>query len=160
MEEDLKNDLGYLSKEVEANEALNQIRLITVVQGDPKSVYRRIPELNGLMDKVREGHGRLLDSKRAELLEMIRQCMEEIHTLSDGNTNCTDLVRKADAHFDEQKKKISELQSLVLLDGLVSQIWSYKDEICRTHRNSKTAAKAYPAKTAGYPGKACTQKSD
>ena len=130
MEEDLKNDLGYLSKEVEANEALNQIRLITVVQGDPKSVYRRIPELNGLMDKVREGHGRLLDSKRAELLEMIRQCMEEIHTLSDGNTNCTDLVRKADAHFDEQKKKISELQKLVLLDGLVSQIWSYKDEIC------------------------------
>ena len=158
MEEDLKNDLGYLSKEVEANEALNQIRLITVVQGDPKSVYRRIPELNGLMDKVREGHGRLLDSKRAELLEMIRQCMEEIHTLSDGNTNCTDLVRKADAHFDEQKKKISELQKLVLLDGLVSQIWSYKDEICERIEISKQPPKPTPKKQLDTPAKSAPKK--
>ena len=51
--------------------------MITVVQSDPKSIYRRIPELNGLMDKVREGHGRLLDGKRAELLEIIRQCMKK-----------------------------------------------------------------------------------
>ena len=158
MEEDLKNDLGYLSKEVEANEALNQIRLITVVQGDPKSVYRRIPELNGLMDKVREGHGRLLDSKRAELLEMIRQCMEEIHTLSDGNTNCTDLVRKADAYFDEQKKKISELQSLVLLDGLVSQIWSYKDEICERIEIAKQPPKPTPKKQPDTPAKPAPKK--
>ena len=35
-EEDLKNDLNYLRKEEEANEALNQIRLITVVQSDPE----------------------------------------------------------------------------------------------------------------------------
>ena len=158
MEEDLKNDLGYLSKEVEANEALNQIRLITVVQGDPKSVYRRIPELNGLMDKVREGHGRLLDSKRAELLEMIRQCMEEIHTLSDGNTNCTDLVRKADANFDQQKKKISELQSLVLLDGLVSQIWSYKDEICERIEIVKQPPKPTPQKQPDTPAKPAPKK--
>ena len=158
MEEDLKNDLGYLSKEVEANEALNQIRLITVVQGDPKSVYRRIPELNGLMDKVREGHGRLLDSKRAELLEMIRQCMEEIHTLSDGNTNCTDLVRKADAYFDEQKKKISELQSLVLLDGLVSQIWSYKDEICERIEIAKQPPKPTPKKQPDTPANPAPKK--
>lgn len=158
MEEDLKNDLGYLSKEVEANEALNQIRLITVVQGDSKSVYRRIPELNGLMDKVREGHGRLLDSKRAELLEMIRQCMEEIHTLSDGNTNCTDLVRKADANFDQQKKKISELQSLVLLDGLVSQIWSYKDEICERIEIVKQPPKPTPQKQPDTPAKPTPKK--
>lgn len=158
MEEDLKNDLGYLSKEVEANEALNQIRLITVVQGDPKSVYRRIPELNGLMDKVQEGHGRLLDSKRAELLEMIRQCMEEIHTLSDGNTNCTDLVRKADANFDQQKKKISELQSLVLLDGLVSQIWSYKDEICERIEIVKQPPKPTPQKQPDTPAKPAPKK--
>lgn len=158
MEEDLKNDLGYLSKEVEANEALNQIRLITVVQGDPKSVYRRIPELNGLMDKVREGHSRLLDSKRAELLEMIRQCMEEIHTLSDGNTNCTDLVRKADANFDQQKKKISELQSLVLLDGLVSQIWSYKDEICERIEIVKQPPKPTPQKQPDTPAKPAPKK--
>lgn len=130
MEEDLKNDLNYLKKEEEANEALNQIRLITVVQSDPKSIYRRIPELNGLMDKVREGHGRLLDGKRAELLEIIRQCMEEVHTLSNGDVSCMELVKKGDTFFDQQKGKIRELQSLALLDGLVPQIWSYKDDLC------------------------------
>ena len=130
MEEDLKNDLNYLRKEEEANEALNQIRLITVVQSDPKSIYRRIPELNGLMDKVREGHGRLLDDKRAELLEIIRQCMEEVHTLSNGDVSCMELVKKGDTFFDQQKGKIRELQSLALLDGLVPQIWSYKDDLC------------------------------
>ena len=130
MEEDLKNDLNYLRKEEEANEALNQIRLITVVQSDPKSIYRRIPELNGLMDKVREGHGRLLDGKRAELLEIIRQCMEEVHTLSNGDVSCMELVKKGDTFFDQQKGRIRELQSLALLDGLVPQIWSYKDDLC------------------------------
>ena len=137
MEEDLKNDLNYLRKEEEANEALNQIRLITVVQSDPKSIYRRIPELNGLMDKVREGHGRLLDDKRAELLEIIRQCMAEVHTLSDGNVDCTELVKKADTYFDQQKTKINELQNLALLDGLVPQIWSYKDDICERIETAK-----------------------
>ena len=130
MEEDLKNDLNYLRKEEEANEALNQIRLITVVQSDPKSIYRRIPELNGLMDKLREGHGRLLDGKRAYLLEIIRQCMEEVHTLSNGDVSCMELVKKGDTFFDQQKSKIRELQSLALLDGLVPQIWSYKDDLC------------------------------
>ena len=130
MEEDLKNDLNYLRKEEEANEALNQIRLITVVQSDPKSIYRRIPELNGLMDKVREGHGRLLDDKRAELLEIIRQCMEEVHTLSNGDVSCMELVKKGDTFFEQQKGKIQELQSLALLDGLIPQIWSYKDDLC------------------------------
>lgn len=137
MEDDLRNDLHYLSKETEANDALNQIRLITVVENDPKNIYRRIPELNGLMEKVREGHGRLLDSKRAELLEIVRQCMAEVHTLSDGNVDCAELVRKADTYFDQQKKKISELQSLALLDGLVPQIWSYKDDICERIETAK-----------------------
>lgn len=141
MEDDLRNDLHYLSKETEANDALNQIRLITVVESDPRNIYRRIPELNGLMEKVREGHDRLLASKRAELLEIVRQCMAEVHTLSDGNVDCAELVRKADTYFDQQKKKINELQSLALLDGLVPQIWSYKDDICERIETAKKPPK-------------------
>ena len=153
MEDDLRNDLHYLSKETEANDALNQIRLITVVENDPKNIYRRIPELNGLMEKVREGHGRLLDSKRAELLEIVRQCMAEVHTLSDGNVDCAELVRKADTYFDQQKKKISELQSLALLDGLVPQIWSYKDDICDRIETAKQPPKPVEKKQPDTPAK-------
>ena len=158
MEEDLKNDLNYLRKEEEANEALNQIRLITVVQSDPKSIYRRIPELNGLMDKVREGHGRLLDGKRAELLEIIRQCMEEVHTLSNGDVSCMELVKKGDTFFDQQKSKIRELQSLALLDGLVPQIWSYKDDLCDHIEIAKKPPEPVQPKKPDAPAKPAPKK--
>lgn len=158
MEEDLKNDLNYLRKEEEANEALNQIRLITVVQSDPKSIYRRIPELNGLMDKVREGHCRLLDDKRAELLEIIRQCMEEVHTLSNGDVSCMELVKKGDTFFDQQKSKIQELQSLALLDGLVPQIWSYKDDLCDHIEIAKKPPKPVQPKKSDAPVKPAPKK--
>ena len=75
MESDLRNDLSYLQQDEQTNTALNQIRMITVIQGDSKQVYKRIPELNGLMNTVKEGHGKLLDAKRADLLEIVRQCM-------------------------------------------------------------------------------------
>lgn len=128
MEAELRNDLSYLQKEEEANQALNQIRKITVVEAGQNNVYKRIPELNGLMDTVREGHGRLLEAKRAEILEIIRQCLSEIHITGAGHTQCSNLLGRADKYFDQQKERVAELESLQLLDGLVPQMWSYKDE--------------------------------
>ena len=128
MEADLRNDLSYLQKEEEANQALNQIRKITVVDAGQSSVYRRIPELNGLMDIVREGHGRLLEAKRAEILEIIRQCLSEIHTLAGDVHEARAISERADKFFDQQKARVAELESLQLLDGLVPQMWGYKDD--------------------------------
>ena len=65
MEEDLRNELDYLSHEPEANEALNQIRRFVYVQGGFD--YKKIPMLNEWMTTVREGHTRLLRAKREEL---------------------------------------------------------------------------------------------
>ena len=128
MEAELRNDLSYLQKEDEANQALNQIRKITVVDAGQSSVYRRIPELNGLMDTVREGHGRLLEAKRAEILEIIRQCLSEIHTLAGDVYDARAISGRADKFFDQQKARVAELESLQLLDGLVPQMWRYKDD--------------------------------
>lgn len=128
MEAELRNDLSYLQKEDEANQALNQIRKITVVDAGQSSVYRRIPELNGLMDTVREGHGRLLEAKRAEILEIIRQCLAEIHTLAGDVYDAKAISERADKFFDQQKARVAELESLQLLDGLVPQMWGYKDD--------------------------------
>lgn len=128
MEADLRNDLSYLQKEEKANQALNQIRLITVVDAEKSSVYKRIPELNGLMDTVREGYGRLLEEKRAEILEIIRQCLAEIHTLAGDVHEARTISDRADKFFDQQKARVAELESLQLLDGLVPQMWGYKDD--------------------------------
>lgn len=145
MEADLHNDLSYLQQEAEANTALNQIRLITLMQTDSSTIYRRIPELNALMATVNAGHGRLLDAKKAELLEIVRQCMEETHTTAGGDMNCKAIIDKSDTYFSQQKQRIAELKSLALLDGLVPQMWSYKDETVEHLEIAKQPPKPQPA---------------
>lgn len=131
MEADLRNDLSYLKNEEEANKALNEIRKIVLVDSEKGAVYRQISKLNGLMDTVRKGHGKLLEKKRTEILEIIRQCMEEIHTLAIEIYEAKEISNEADRYFDEQKKRLTELESLQLLDGLIPQMWSYKDDVTK-----------------------------
>lgn len=130
LEKDLSHELDYLSKEPESNTALNQIRLITQITTDTKTIYRRIPELNGLIATVHEGHNRLLVAKRDELLEIVRQCLEAIHTAGSASEDTKDISAKADTFYMEKKQRIGELQSLALLDGLLPPMLTYKDEVC------------------------------
>lgn len=127
MEADLRNELDYLSHEPAANDALNKIRLIVAVQGGFS--YQKIPELNGLMATVREGHGRLLDAKRAEVGEMITQCMGAVHQAANGDFKAKDLIARADEFYTQQKQKVRDYQSLALLDGLIPPMLQYKDNM-------------------------------
>ena len=127
LEKDLSHELYYLSREPDANAALNQIRLICVLGTGGKFNYKRIPELNGLMDKVREGHDRLLEAKRAELLEYVRQCMEAIHSFGMG-IEFKNIISVADNFYDQKKQQIADLRSLALLDGLLPPMLQYKDD--------------------------------
>ena len=50
-EQELRVDVDFISQDEAANNALNQIRLITTIQPGFKFRYTRIPELNELMKK-------------------------------------------------------------------------------------------------------------
>lgn len=128
MEEELRNDLDYLSQETEANEALNKIRLITSVQGGFN--YRKIPELNTLMATVKAGHDRLLAAKREELMDIVGQCMAAIHQAAGSNYDARAVVDKADVYFSQKTGQIKSCQVLALLDGLVPPMLQYKDHTC------------------------------
>ncbi len=125
---DLQNELDYLSHEEEANKALNRIRLLVVVQN--KFDYKCIPELNTLMATVREGHNRLLAAKREELLEIVRQCLEAIHTAAGDNSMARSISDTADTFYTQKKQRINELESLALLDGLIPPMLQQKDSAC------------------------------
>ncbi|MCD8035961.1 MAG: BREX system P-loop protein BrxC [Clostridiales bacterium] len=127
LEADLQHELDYLSSEPEANDALNQIRLICMVQPGEKFNYKRIPELNGLISKVHEGHDRLLDTKREDLLEDVRQCREAIHMMDNGDNSLNNIVGTADDYYTEKEDSIKKFNSLALLDGLTQQMAQYKD---------------------------------
>ena len=128
-EQDLRNDLDYIKKDAEANQALNTIRLITMIPSNGKYDYKRIPELNALMAKVKASHDAMLEEKRAELLEVVRQCMAEIHqALDDGNSTAKTISEKADVYYEQQKEKIAETTSLALMEGFPIPMWNYRDE--------------------------------
>jgi len=127
-ERDLAVDRDYIAKDEEAHQALNRIRLITMMPTGGKFQYDRIPELNDLMAKVKASHGKMLDAKREELLEIVRQCMEEIHTLAGDNGAARNISNTADNYFTQKKQQIASYQTLALLDGLVPPIWQYKDD--------------------------------
>lgn len=126
-EADLHNDLDYIAKDEEAHKALNTIRLITMVQSG-KYDYKRIPELNGLMATVKTSHDKMLEVKRVYTLEIVRQCMEAIHTASNGNSKVKNLIDVSDKYYLQRKEKINETTSLALLDGLEPPMWQYKDD--------------------------------
>ena len=129
-ESTLSDDLDYIAKNEEANKALNTIRLITMIPSDGGFKYERIPELNELMSVVREKHDAMLEEKRAELLEIVRQCMAEIHITADSNATVKSISDDADKFFTQKKQQIAETEVLALLDGLASQMWQYKDDVC------------------------------
>ncbi len=127
-EQDLRVDLDYIAREEEAHYALTQMHEITMPPVDSKFRYDRIPELNGLMAKVRTSHDAMLEDKRAELLEIVRQCMAEIHTAAGDNTAARNISNTADNYFTQKKQQIASYQTLALLDGLKPPMWQYKDE--------------------------------
>ena len=158
-EQDLRNDLDYLKKDEEANQALNTIRLITMIPSNGKYDYRRIPELNALMAKVKAFHDAMLEEKRTELLEVVRQCMAEIHqALDDGNSTAKTISEKADVYYEQQKEKIAETTSLALMEGFPIPMWNYRDEAVSKIEFSKRPPKPV-APTHVNPAKSVAKKT-
>lgn len=126
--EDMHNDLDYISRHEEAHQALNQVRLITTIPTSGKYDYNRIPELNTLVEKVKATHDSMLDEKRADVLEVVRQCMEAIHTAYNGDSAAKQISDKADTFYSQKKTQINSSECLALLDGMMPPMWQYKDE--------------------------------
>ena len=127
-EKSLHDDLDRIAENEEAHKALNTIRLITMVETGGKFNYNRIRELNPLMDTVRTAHDKMLEEKRAEVLETVRQCMEATHTAANGDSKASHLIEKSDRYFSQCKDKIAELKSLALLDAMFLPMCQYKDD--------------------------------
>ena len=79
------------------------------------------------MDTVRAAHDNMLEKKRIEVLETVRQCMEATHTAASGDPRASHLIEKSDQYFSQCKAKIAELKSLALLDAMFLPMCQYKD---------------------------------
>ena len=128
-EKSLNDDRDRIAENEEAHKALNTIRLITLVRSGSKFNYNRIRELNPLMDTVRSAHDKMLEEKRVEVLETVRQCMEATHTAAGGNRKAARWIEKSDQYFSQCKEKIAVIKSLALLDAMFLPMCQYKDDV-------------------------------
>ena len=128
LEHKLRNELDYLKKVPNANQALNQIRLITAVKG--KFTYDKISELNQLIKQVQEGHNHLLHQKQMEIMEILNQCSGAIRSVAAGNHKVKDILSMADHYFKNKQEQISEETNLAILDSIENQMINYQDDIC------------------------------
>ena len=152
-EKSLHDDLDCIAENEEAHKALNTIRLIIMVQTGSKFNYNRIRELNPLMDTVRTAHDKMLEEKRAEVLETVRQCMEATHTAANGDSKASHLIEKSDRYFSQCKEKIAELKSLALLDAMFLPMCQYKDDTVSNIESVLAPPAPKPPAQATQPGK-------
>jgi len=129
MEKALHNEHIYLQNEVEADSALNQIRKIVVIDGEESTVYNNVPLLNELMAKVQTGYNKVLEAKRTELHEIIRQCLADIHSLAGNNAETQKISNQAEIAFDNFKIEISQRNTITQLIELESRLWLAKDRV-------------------------------
>lgn len=142
----MEKDSFYIEKDADAKAAMGQIRLITTMQAGWRFQYKRIPELNGLMETVRNAHDAVLEEKKADMLEVVRQCLEAIHTLASNDVDAKNAVEKADTFYTQRKEEINKATSITEVEGMVIALTEYKDQTCAQIEAMK-APRNVPAKS-------------
>ena len=125
--EKIRKERDYFATDAEAQEVFRQISTILAM---PKP-YDRIGELPELIRKAKAAYNNLLDIKRDEVLENVRQCMQDVHQLASESYNAMALQRQADDYFVGKREAAKEASSLTELDAMITQLLGYKDNICR-----------------------------
>ena len=105
--------------------------------------YKKIPELNALMLKVKTSHDKMLEKKKEELFEVVQQCLSEIHMASaGGNAQTKAINEKSDSFYTQQKEKIANATSLALMEGFPIPMWNYRDDVLQKIEVSKMPPKS------------------
>ena len=125
--EKISKERDYFATDAGAQEVFRQISTILAM---PKP-YDRIGELPELIGKAKTVYSSLLDIKRDEVLENVRQCMQDVHQLASEARDASALLRQADDFFVGKREAAKGASSLTELDAMISQLLSHKDNICR-----------------------------
>lgn len=105
-------------------------RTISAILAMPKP-YNRIGELPELIGKVKAAYQTLLELKKEEVAETIRQCMQDVHQLAGEARNTEALLQQADHYFAGKRDAAQAALSLTELDAMITQLLNHKDAVCK-----------------------------
>lgn len=111
-------------------DTLEVFRTISAILAMPKP-YNRIGELPELIGKVKAAYQALLELKKEEVAETIRQCMQDVHQLAGEARNTEALLQQADHYFAGKRDAAQAALSLTELDAMITQLLNHKDTVCK-----------------------------
>ena len=123
-------------------------RTISAILAMPKP-YNRIGELPELIGKVKAAYQALLELKKEEVAETIRQCMQDVHQLAGEARDAGALLKQADDYFAGKREAAKEALSLTELDAMITQLLNYKDTVCKRMEVMAAPAPEPQAKESG-----------
>lgn len=124
LQKDLQNERDYFATDLDTTEKIDGISSVLTMQ----KPYSRIKDLPEMTQSIKITYNDLLKQKKEEVLGIIDQYTDEIHTLASGESRANDKVEKSDNHFNQYKQKAAEAQNLILLDAMITQLNSYKEQ--------------------------------
>ena len=123
-------------------------RTISGILAMPKP-YNRIGELPELIGKVKAAYQALLELKKEEVAETIRQCMQDVHQLAGEARDAGALLKQADDYFAAKREAAKEALSLTELDAMITQLLNHKDTVCKRMEVMAAPAPEPQAKESG-----------
>ena len=123
----MKDEKDYLYDIVAVKEAVDKITDITKISNTFK--YNRIPELNDCISIIQDERNKVLTSKKAEVIELIDLCIDEVELKAGTNEKLQSALQNAKTQFNTKKDEVNRLNSLVALDAKKNTITSLKDAI-------------------------------
>lgn len=123
-------------------------RTISAILAMPKP-YNRIGELPELIGKVKAAYQALLELKKDEVAETIRQCMQDVHQLAGEARDAGALLKQADDYFAGKREAAKEALSLTELDAMITQLLNHKDTVCKRMEVMAAPAPEPQAKESG-----------
>ena len=141
----VSRERDYFSTEPDTQEVF---RTISGILAMPKP-YNRIGELPELIGKVKAAYQALLELKKEEVAETIRQCMQDVHQLAGEARDAGALLKQADDYFAAKREAAKEALSLTELDAMITQLLNHKDTVCKRMEVMAASAPEPQAKESG-----------
>ena len=141
----VSRDRDYFATDPDTQEVF---RTISAILAMPKP-YNRIGELPELIGKVKAAYQSLLDLKKEEVAETIRQCMQDVHQLAGEARDAGALLKQADDYFAGKREAAKEALSLTELDAMITQLLNHKDTVCKRMEVMAAPAPEPQAKESG-----------
>lgn len=135
--EAIRKERDYFAADEDTVDTINTISSILAME----KPYPHIGELPELVQKVKKVYGEMLDLKREEVNENIKQCMGDIHQLAEEARDAGMLLKQADTYFSGNRDSVQEATSLTDLDAMITRNLNYKDSICRRMEVLSASAK-------------------